>query len=331
MATPEEQAESAPPEKASPVAGGFVKKPRKKGDLRVRAVTTITLWVGVMSILLTGFIPGFFLVITGIGLVALAEFYAIARARGVEPLMRTGLICGFVLFGGTFLSDLYPEHGWLQHLDLFTKALAICLLTSVLIINSSTPVERLAEGGVYTVFGLVYVVWLFGYLLKIGLAFGTGREEIAAGFHHLLFLLAMTKCGDMGGYLIGRSLGRTPFMQNISPQKTMEGYAGVLAFSLGFAWLGYWWFGDRGSAPGAGVLIDGWLPGLNGWLQVTGLGLLIGVIGVIGDLVESALKRASGVSDSGGLVPGIGGFLDLIDSVLFTAPVFYFFLVFFVV
>jgi phosphatidate cytidylyltransferase len=128
--------------------------------------------------------------------------------------------------------------------------------------------------------------------------------------------VVVTKFSDMGGYLVGSRIGRHQMMPHISASKTWEGFAG----SLGFAIIGSYLLIS---------LIPDHLAKLN-YLHGTVLGLLIGVAAVVGDLGESIVKRSTGVKDSGSVLPGIGGIMDLIDSLLFTGPLLYFYLRFLV-
>jgi phosphatidate cytidylyltransferase len=127
-----------------------------------------------------------------------------------------------------------------------------------------------------------------------------------------LYLIAVTKFSDMGAYLTGSAIGRHLMSPQISAKKTWEGFFGALALAL-LCSLGLF------------KLMPGHLSALT-WTHATVLGLLLGVGAVIGDLAESIVKRSTGVKDSGGLLPGIGGALDLIDSLLFTAPLLFFYL-----
>jgi phosphatidate cytidylyltransferase len=170
------------------------------------------------------------------------------------------------------------------------------------------PLESIA----YTVFGLLYIPWLFNFITKI--IFLAPRTETGepTGLYYVVFLLIVTKFSDMGAYVFGSLFGRHPFAPHISPQKTWEGFAGALVASL----LGSYWIY---------AMMPGHLPALR-FEDVTRLGLLLGVGAVIGDLAESIIKRSTHAKDSSHILPGIGGTLDLIDSLLFTAPLMYFYL-----
>jgi phosphatidate cytidylyltransferase len=138
-----------------------------------------------------------------------------------------------------------------------------------------------------------------------------GGEGTAAGRHALLFLLAVTKCGDIGGYVAGTLTARLmpggnhKMTPRLSPKKSWEGTVGGLLLSMLVAWA-----------------LRGFLPLAEG--DQTGVALLIGVFfyagGLLGDLSISALKRAADVKDSGNLIPGMGGVLDVVDSLLLNAP-----------
>jgi phosphatidate cytidylyltransferase len=116
-------------------------------------------------------------------------------------------------------------------------------------------------------------------------------------------LFVVIWAGDICAYLVGRPLGRTPFFARISPRKTWEGALAGLAGSLLAAWAYQHWFWKTGDAKTV-MLMAVWLA----------------MAGQVGDLVESAIKRGASQKDSGTLLPGHGGFLDRIDSLIFAAP-----------
>jgi phosphatidate cytidylyltransferase len=154
------------------------------------------------------------------------------------------------------------------------------------------------------VFGMLYIGWLFsfGVLLR---ADDTPAPlwgwQVERGALWVLWLLAMLWLGDSGAYFVGRAIGRRKLAPTLSPAKTVEGALANLALCLLVGWQG-------------GVALG--LP--LGWAIAGGLG--VGVLGQLGDLFESALKRAVGVKDFGGILPGHGGVLDRFDSFLFSAP-----------
>jgi len=122
----------------------------------------------------------------------------------------------------------------------------------------------------------------------------------------------VTKFSDMGAYLTGSAIGRHLMVPHISAKKTWEGFFGAIVFALLCSLALF-------------KLMPGHLPALN-WTHATVLGLLLGFAAVLGDLAESIIKRSTDVKDSGNLLPGIGGALDLLDSLLFTAPLLFFYM-----
>jgi phosphatidate cytidylyltransferase len=123
----------------------------------------------------------------------------------------------------------------------------------------------------------------------------------------LATVLLITKLGDIGAYLVGSRFGKTPLIPRISPKKTIEGAIGGLIFSILGAFI---------SRPFLGF----------SYLHLIVLGIVFGIVGQLGDLSESLIKRDCQVKDSGKILPGMGGILDEIDSLLFTAPTFYFYM-----
>ncbi len=132
------------------------------------------------------------------------------------------------------------------------------------------------------------------------------------GLKWLFFLLAVNYAGDTGAYYMGRTLGRHKLAPMVSPQKTLEGSLGGLAANILVAWI-----------------FQMTLFSSRSFLQMVSLSLTIGVVSQVGDLLESMLKRAARVKDSGSIFPGHGGLLDRMDSLLLPVPLLYFFIKFF--
>jgi len=170
------------------------------------------------------------------------------------------------------------------------------------------PLQTMA----YTLFGLLYVLWLFNFMTKIVYLMPRTSSGAVTGQFYCLYLIAVTKFSDMGAYLVGSGVGRHLMSPHISAKKTWEGFFGALAFALLASLMLF-------------KLMPGHLGALN-WTHAIILGLLLGFAAVVGDLAESIIKRSTGVKDSGNFLPGIGGALDLVDSLLFTAPLLFFYL-----
>jgi phosphatidate cytidylyltransferase len=175
-------------------------------------------------------------------------------------------------------------------------------------LRKDEPLQAMA----YTLFGLLYVLWLFNFMTKILYMTPRSSTGIITGQFYCLYLIVVTKFSDMGAYLTGSLIGKHQMVPHISPKKTWEGFCGALALSL-FASVGLY------------KLMPDHLSILTSTHAVI-LGLLLGFAAIVGDLAESIIKRSTGVKDSGNFLPGIGGALDLIDSLLFTAPLLFFYL-----
>ncbi len=178
------------------------------------------------------------------------------------------------------------------------------LLTAVLLIFfiyylffSSSARVVMAMGT--ALLGAFYLGWLLRYPLLL--------HEI--GLHYLWLALIITWSNDIFSYFIGKRLGRHKLAPSLSPKKSIEGALGGLLGAL------------------LAVLVAGPLLGITGWKTIPGA-LIVALSGQLGDLFESRMKRAAGVKDSGQLLPGHGGILDRIDSMLFSLPVFYYLMVF---
>ena len=254
-------------------------------------------------------------VVMGFVAVGLYEFFTMVRHRGMlvhrvlsvglgvlfislvawRSLVQPGLVPTPILGSGQTLMS------WMW--DIFWPA------TIVLIFIRQFMRENTFEalGGLATtLFGLAYVAALFSYLFYIR------TTNPIQGAWLVLFLILVTKMGDVGAYAVGNLVGRHTLMPRISPRKTLEGFIGAVVFSALAALWAQPMLGTQqifGQAP---------LPILS--LLV---GLILGVVGQLGDLAESLLKRDCQVKDTGTLLPGLGGVLDVIDSLLFTAPLFY--------
>ncbi|MCX6857027.1 MAG: phosphatidate cytidylyltransferase [Verrucomicrobia bacterium] len=161
-----------------------------------------------------------------------------------------------------------------------------------------------------TVFGVVYTVIFFGFIARLMYFQGDGQHT--TGLFLVVFLVMVTKFSDMGAYVLGVIFGRHKMIPHISPAKSWEGLAGAFLFSFAAAALLLWWIPEK----------------LAPLTLASGLALapVLCATAISGDLAESVLKRCTAIKDSGHKFPGIGGILDLTDSLLFTAPVFYFYL-----
>jgi phosphatidate cytidylyltransferase len=288
-----------------------VKPATTRSTFILRFISTIALWSIALTIAFSGYEALYCLLISVFGLLALWEFYRMLDHRGLPNFKVTGLLCGAVMLGGSFY--YFSQMGPARSYDFEVAVMLFFLLTMFARqmfarLREDEPLQTMS----YTLFGLLYVIWLFNFMTKIVYVTPRSASGILTGQFYCLYLIAVTKFSDMGAYLTGMAFGRRLLIPHISPKKTWEGFFGALAFSL-LASLGLY------------KLMPGHLAVLT-WTHAAVLGLLLGASAVIGDLAESIVKRSTGVKDSGGLLPGIGGALDLIDSLLFTGPLLFFYL-----
>lgn len=231
-------------------------------------------------------------------IVGLYEFFSLIEKKGIQIYKYFGMFIGIIIP----LSVLYKfelTKGW----ELLFIVMA---LLSLFVLQLKRKDNSQAIAGISaTLFGILYVSWFFSFLIKI--RYLPSGVESAAGQGYLAALLIITKSSDIGAYLIGSRFGRHRFIAHISPKKTIEGSIGGLFFSSIMALL---------CRPLLGLA--------SSHLAILGLGL--GLLAELGDLSESLIKRDCQVKDSGFFFPGLGGVLDVIDSLLFTAPVFYFYM-----
>jgi len=277
----------------------------------VRFITTIALWSVALIIAFSGYELAFYALICVFGLIALWEFYGMLDHRSLPNFKVTGMICGTVMLVGSFY--YFAKIGPAQSYDFETAVLLFFLLTvfarqMFARLRHDEPLQTMA----YTLFGLLYVLWLFNFITKIVYVMPRSSSGAVTGQFYVLYLIAVTKFSDMGAYLTGSVIGRHLMIPHISAKKTWEGFFGALVFALLCSLALF-------------KLMPGHLSVLT-WTHATILGLLLGFAAVIGDLAESIIKRSTGVKDSGNLLPGIGGALDLLDSLLFTAPLLFFYL-----
>lgn len=270
-----------------------------------RLCSTVALWTLTLFTVFNGWEIGFFVIIGGMGLLGLWEFYSMLDHKELPNFKMIAMTCGLLFIVGSFyyFSKVGPGRSYDYEMSVLLFFMLIVFARQMF---ESTRDIRPLETMAYTTFGFLYVLWLFNFVTKIVYVFPRDPTGHVTGHFYVLYLLVVTKFSDMGAYLTGSVIGKHPLIPHISPKKTWEGFFGALGFSL----LGSY---------GLFALMPAQLSAFN-WVHATVLGLLLGFAAIIGDLAESIIKRSTGVKDSGRMLPGIGGALDLIDSVLFTAP-----------
>ncbi len=261
-------------------------------SLRKRTLTASVLLCGLFLVVQFGSLILFFLLLQVFILAALVEFYNLADRRQLFPQKLLGAACTLII-GASFY---FPELG-------FEKGLLICLLVicTYFVIRVRT-LERLAglpQSISITFFGALYLSFTLNHLYKI---------RLEDGVFSIYFLFSVVFLGDTGAFFIGKPFGRKKMTPIASPNKTWEGSLGGILFAC----LG---------ALAARKLL---LPAVVPWKAVL-CGVLVHAAAQISDPFESLFKRAAGIKDSSGVLPGHGGFLDRIDSLILAAPFFYYF------
>jgi phosphatidate cytidylyltransferase len=201
----------------------------------------------------------------------------------------------------SFATSLYAGLGIDGHAARWMPTPELALLVGVGLICSAplwSSGRPLVESTANTLFGAIYIGWLLGYAIWL-----QGRAD---GPQLVLFLVGVTWAGESAAYLVGSSVGRHRLAPVLSPGKTVEGAIAQLIVSIA-----------------AALALGFWLLPACGLLGAAGAGVVLGVVGQVGDLAESAIKRSIGTKDTGDLIPGHGGMLDRIDSLLFNAPALY--------
>lgn len=274
-----------------------------------RLISSIVLWTVVLGLVFSGWHTGSWLVIAAFGLLGQWEFYIAQEEKGFKVYKQSGVFCGFLLFLSSWLFLIaYPQKASLLPVSQSLILVLVVVGSLVRLVLSGHPKPEPIISIALSVLGFFYVPFLFNFANLV--AFWPERGESTRFL--LLYLLVVTKFSDIGAYLTGRFIGKHKMIPRVSPGKTWEGFAGgvlcSLAMSLGFS------YSQAGHLAGFS-LQDGLI-----------LGLILPLASVVGDLAESVIKRDAQIKDSGKTIPGIGGVLDLIDSILFTAPMFYFYL-----
>jgi phosphatidate cytidylyltransferase len=220
------------------------------------------------------------------------ELYRMFGAAGIEADRSAGLALGalVVLAFGVDRPVLLP------------LALSLAVIVAVALgLRRDAGSERAWAGVALTLLGVCYCAWLLGHSIWL--------RALPGGRALTFFVFAVTWSGETAAYFAGRRLGRRPLAPRLSPGKTVEGGVAQVIASVLVALL---------AAPLVGLVRA----------EAAVMGLLLGVVGQIGDLSESFLKRSAGAKDAGHLIPGHGGVLDRLDSLLFNVPALYYWLYF---
>jgi phosphatidate cytidylyltransferase len=279
--------------------------PKSKGQVfLVRLGSTLVLWT-LIGIALTMRLDWVLVVIVSLlGLLGTWEYFRLQTADPeARDFTRLAVLVAALYWGATASLSIpgkVEPPWWLDAAALVLTLHGAFYLTFRKALDGVDTLRRIQN----LVFGMVYTTLLGGFMTRI--LFFEGAES---GRHLLLMFVMVTKFGDMGAYAFGSLFGKHKMIPHISPAKTWQGFGGAI-------------FGSYVAMAAMMLIVPEKLVPLT-WGHAMVLALLLSITGVAGDLAESVLKRCHHIKDSGHKLPGIGGILDLTDSLLFTAPVAY--------
>lgn len=290
--------------------------PSKAQIFARRLFSTVLLWTVILSAMFSGnrIISSyvFLLLMMVLAAAGLREFYGMVEKRGMVCFRNWGIAAGVLLMAGTFLHlrGKLGIHGTPARVNDFETSFLILFVLGLCLIqffskhspNGLTAIST-------TLFGLMYVPYLLNFIQKINLYPGLPEGD---GMWYVLYFILVTKFSDTGAYVTGSLIGKHKMIPRISPGKTWEGFAGAMVISTSASLV----FAHLAARHLVGMT----------WYHAAILGVVLSVSAVVGDLIESLFKREAGVKDSGHFFPGIGGILDLLDSLLFNAPIMYVYL-----
>jgi phosphatidate cytidylyltransferase len=246
-------------------------------------------------------------------IIALIEFYHMLSNQNIPCFSIFGAVLGVIITGGIWLSNMAFAPAWTRDIEVLTLACAVLVIgiRQFPQKNNVQPIATMAG----TLFGLLYIVVLFGFLAKL-LLFDGGLNLLdkttKCGRWLLWYTVCVAKITDIGAYFAGSAFGKHKLFERISPSKTWEGVIGGVVCGVLMS-AGFYFVSKNTFASSLNFsLFDALL-----------LGILLPVAGILGDLFESLLKRSAGKKDASSLIPGMGGLLDVLDSIFFAAPVAY--------
>ncbi len=231
-------------------------------------------------------------------LVSVFGFKEFARATGLyrDWAMTAVVYLGIVAVGAVSLAadPQLARPGWY---GLFAVLPAYAFAAILLVPIVRNRVQGQLQAIALALLGFLYIGWMFGH--------ATYLANSPHAYGYLLYLIFAVELNDVAAFTFGKAFGRHPLRSNISPKKTWEGSLGALAVSMALPWL--MWF----SFPHFGAT------------ELVLTGLIVGIAGQLGDLSISVIKRDLGVKDMGAVLQGHGGVLDRVDSLIYTAPLFF--------
>lgn len=275
---------------------------KKSSNLITRVLTAVVAIPLLLAIIFVAPPWATFLLVTFAGMIAVWEYCSITYGDA-NRLAKTVSM----LLAGALAAILYFVPGW------FAEGAALSVVTVFLVfLFSYDDQTRVSHQIGSSVTGILY-----GGVVLTTLSLLV-RDSGIAGPYWILMVMAVTWSSDTGAYFAGKFFGKHKLYEAVSPNKTIEGAIGGMAASVGVAFLCNYLFAfDTSWSSGPGTPMEAW--------QVVALAIPANILGQLGDLSESLIKRAHEVKDSGNIIPGHGGMLDRIDALIFASPWFYIF------
>lgn len=269
-----------------------------------RIITAVILLPFLIASILVSWLQPLFVVLAAAAMVlGLYEFYLLAAKKGIKADAAAGYLAAVALFIVFYFATPSPMQGRLDVQSLILVLLILTIGTLVAATLRGAPFEKMIASAGATILGVLYIVLLGGHLVAVRTGF---PQKLSA--HLLSFFFLVLMGSDTGAYYVGRTFGKHKLAPKISPGKTWEGLAGGVVAGLALAAVAHFWFFRELPLKWA-------LP----------LAAVMTTLGILGDLTESALKRGAGAKDAAKILPGHGGILDRLDSLLFNAPLLYYF------
>ena len=262
-----------------------------KGSLVLRIITSVVMLIFIFGVIFLGHVALYSIVAILFSSLALWEFYKMLEIKYNRIYKGLGLVLSFLLFVSCF-----PK---LQSWFIYLLSLSLVSLFLLQFTRKSNEHAALSIG--LTLLGLIYITVPFLFIIKIRL--------LPGGIFFIAYFILVTKATDIGAYLVGMKFGRHRLIPRISPHKSIEGFIGGIVFALIFAYLGVFYYPHHLELK-----------------YVPAIGFILGLFAQVGDLAESVLKRDCGFKDSSKVLPGLGGILDVVDSILLSLPFYYFYI-----
>ena len=274
--------------------------------LKHRVASGLIMGAGVVAAAVWMPDSGVLLILCAVCAIALIEFYRMLDSAAIPHFKWFGVGSGIVLVVATWWSATRGRNIFQPECFLIPIVVASVFLRQFPQKFNPRPLVTVAG----TLMGILYIPILFNYMTRL-----LWLGPPPAGRVWAMYAIIVVKVADIGAYTVGCSIGKHKLIPRISPGKTWEGCAGAIGFGV-LASLAY-----------AVLFAERFIPSNIGVYHAVGIGVVLSVAGILGDLTESLFKRSAGVKDSGMWISGMGGVLDVIDSLLFAAPALYIYVI----